>query len=150
MCLTLNILKAITKWLRYNYFHLHQIQNSRRMSKVNVMESKKLKQSWCTLTGAPRLQNVKVETCMSSYKRQCRIRHCEIIETFRFGDENDYEYEVWFKDFSLIVKKNKQTNKQNGLLHCTFFRHKSWQCYLYWRRGKDLSWSQNDQTSNIW
>ena len=22
------------------------------------------------------------------------IRHCEIIETFRFGDENDFEYEV--------------------------------------------------------
>ena len=26
------------------------------------------------------------------------------IETFRFSDENDYEYEIWFKVFSRIVK----------------------------------------------
>ena len=27
------------------------------------------------------------------------------IETFMFEDENDYEYEIWFKVFSRIVKK---------------------------------------------
>ena len=27
------------------------------------------------------------------------------VETFRFEDENDYEYEIWFKVFSRIVKK---------------------------------------------
>ena len=27
------------------------------------------------------------------------------IETFRFEDEKDYEYEIWFKVFSRIVKK---------------------------------------------
>ena len=27
------------------------------------------------------------------------------IETFRFEDENDYEYEIWFKVFSPILKK---------------------------------------------
>ena len=32
-------------------------------------------------------------------------RKLMLIETFRFEDENDYEYEIWFKVFSLIVKK---------------------------------------------
>ena len=27
------------------------------------------------------------------------------IDTFRFEDENDYEYEIWFKFFSRIAKK---------------------------------------------
>ena len=27
------------------------------------------------------------------------------LETFRFEDENDYEYEIWFKVFSPILKK---------------------------------------------
>ena len=27
------------------------------------------------------------------------------LETVRFADENDYEYEIWFKVFSPIVKK---------------------------------------------
>ena len=27
-----------------------------------------------------------------------------LLETFRFKDENDYEYEIWFKVFSRIVK----------------------------------------------
>ena len=29
----------------------------------------------------------------------------ELLETLRFGDENDYEYEIWFKVFSRTVKK---------------------------------------------
>ena len=29
----------------------------------------------------------------------------QVIETFSFEDENDYEYEISFKVFSLIVKK---------------------------------------------
>ena len=28
-----------------------------------------------------------------------------ILETFRFEDENHYEYEIWFKVFSRILKK---------------------------------------------
>ena len=28
-----------------------------------------------------------------------------ILETFKFEDENDYDYEIWFKVFSCIVKK---------------------------------------------
>ena len=32
-------------------------------------------------------------------------RRLMLIETFRFEDENDYEYEIWFKVFSRIVKK---------------------------------------------
>ena len=28
----------------------------------------------------------------------------EIVETFRFKDENDYEYEIWLKGFSRILK----------------------------------------------
>ena len=73
------------------------------------------------------------------------IRHCEIIETFRFGDENDFEYEVWSKDFLIIVQKKKK----KGLLHCTFFRIKVGSV-IFIGGGKDLSWSQNGQTSNIW
>ena len=26
------------------------------------------------------------------------------LETFRFGDENDYEYDIWLKAFSRILK----------------------------------------------
>ena len=29
-----------------------------------------------------------------------------LTETFRFEDKNDYEYEIWFKVFSRIVKKD--------------------------------------------
>ena len=29
----------------------------------------------------------------------------QVIETFSFEDENDYEYEISFKVFSRIVKK---------------------------------------------
>ena len=36
--------------------------------------------------------------------------------TFRFEDENDYEYEISFKVFSRIVK-----NIHPGILHCFFF-----------------------------
>ena len=28
-----------------------------------------------------------------------------MLETFRFEDENHYEYEIWFEVFSRIVKK---------------------------------------------
>ena len=28
-----------------------------------------------------------------------------LLETFRFGDENGYEYEIWLKGFSRILKK---------------------------------------------
>ena len=28
-----------------------------------------------------------------------------LLETFRFEDDNDYKYEIWFKVFSRIVKK---------------------------------------------
>ena len=28
-----------------------------------------------------------------------------MLETFRFEDKNHYEYEIWFKVFSRIVKK---------------------------------------------
>ena len=28
-----------------------------------------------------------------------------ILETFKFEDENDYDYEIWFKVFSRTVKK---------------------------------------------
>ena len=28
----------------------------------------------------------------------------ELIETFRFNDEDDYEYEIWLKVFSRILK----------------------------------------------
>ena len=27
-----------------------------------------------------------------------------LLETFRFKDENDYEYEIWLKVFSRILK----------------------------------------------
>ena len=32
-----------------------------------------------------------------------------MLETFRFEDENHYEYEIWFKVFSRIVKKKIDT-----------------------------------------
>ena len=38
----------------------------------------------------------------------------QVMETFRFEDENDYEYEISFKVFSL-------KNVHPGILHCFFF-----------------------------
>ena len=35
------------------------------------------------------------------------------LETFRFEDKNDYEYEISFK----VLSKNRHP----GILHCTFF-----------------------------
>ena len=42
------------------------------------------------------------------------------LETFRFEDENDKEYEIWFKVFRVLSK-----NRHPGIVHCTFFRQKS-------------------------
>ena len=46
------------------------------------------------------------------------------LEAFCFEDENDYEYEVFFKVFSRIVK-----NRPQGMFHCIyiyiFFHQKS-------------------------
>ena len=42
------------------------------------------------------------------------------LETFRFEDENEYEYEIWFKVFRVLSK-----NRHPGILHCSFFRQKS-------------------------
>ena len=38
-------------------------------------------------------------------------------ETFRFEDENDYEYEIWFKVFSRIVKKLISRNASFYFFH---------------------------------
>ena len=40
----------------------------------------------------------------------------EAIESFRFDDENDHEYEISFKVFRVLSK-----NIHPGILHCTFF-----------------------------
>ena len=37
-------------------------------------------------------------------------------ETFRFEDENDYEYEIWFKVFRVLSK-----NRHPKIIQCTFF-----------------------------
>ena len=33
-----------------------------------------------------------------------------ILNTFRFEDENDYQYEIWLKGFSRILKKDIPRN----------------------------------------
>ena len=38
------------------------------------------------------------------------------LETFRFGDENDYEYDIWLKAFSRILKIDNPELK----FHCAF------------------------------
>jgi len=40
----------------------------------------------------------------------------QVIESFRFEDENDYEYEILFKVFRVLSK-----NIHPGILHCFFF-----------------------------
>ena len=44
-----------------------------------------------------------------------RVVSLEIKETFKFNDEKDWEYEIWLKGFSRILKQ--QTLRK---LHCTF------------------------------
>ena len=44
-------------------------------------------------------------TSPTSLNGEEAARRLMLIETFRFEDKNDYEYEIWFKVFSLIVKK---------------------------------------------
>ena len=34
----------------------------------------------------------------------------QLIDTFRFEDKNKYEYEIWFKVFSLTLRKKKTGN----------------------------------------
>ena len=40
--------------------------------------------------------------------------------TYRFEDQNDYEYKIWFEVFPRIVK-----NRHPEIIHCTFFHQKS-------------------------
>ena len=40
----------------------------------------------------------------------------QVIETFRFEGENDYEYEISFKVFSRIVKKYTPRNSSLFLI----------------------------------
>ena len=64
----------------------------------------------------------KIETCMEGDIAAWRLEQVKLrdfpsrlisrggsaakkVETFRFENENDYEYEIWFKDFSRLVKK---------------------------------------------
>ena len=67
-----------------------------------------------------------------------------LLESFRFADENDYEYEIWFKVFSRIVKRWTRR-----ILHCTFFTRKV-STVIVIGGGWAFSRLQNAKTSNSW
>ena len=52
------------------------------------------------------LGGIKIDWLIHEVRDGQRSRYLSSLkETLRFEDENDYEYEVWFKVFSSIVKK---------------------------------------------
>ena len=67
-------------------------------------------------------------------------RRLMLIETFRFEDENDYEYEIWFKFFFAYFQKI-DTPEFSILLFST--RKVSTVIVIYWRSLSPLP-------SNIW
>ena len=52
------------------------------------------------------------------------------METFRFEDENDYQYEIWLPFFRVFSKY-----RHPGKLHDTFDSPEKY-CHLYWRRSQ--------------
>ena len=70
-----------------------------------------------------------------------------LAKSFRFEDEDDYEYEIWFKVFSRILKI--QTSRKASFCHFSLENKVSTVilselCYSAFSR------SPNDETSNIW
>ena len=49
------------------------------------------------------------------------IGEYKAIESFRFEDENDYEYEIKLKVFARVLKKRRHPGK----FYFTFLHHKS-------------------------
>ena len=65
------------------------------------------------------------------------------IETFRFWDENNYEYQIWLKVFSRILKS---WTPRKASLH--FFSTKKISTVIFNKRALAISRRQNDKTSN--
>ena len=63
------------------------------------------------------------------------------IETFRFEEENGYQYKIWLTFFRVFSK-----NRHPGKLHSTFDSPEK-HCHLYWRKLSSLPIA-NDKTSN--
>ena len=66
-------------------------------------------------------------------------------ESFRFEDRNDYEYKIWFKVFSRIVKK---WISRKASLH--FFSPEKLALLSLLEVDRALSGLKNAETSNIW
>ena len=62
--------------------------------------------NWLDISTRRRFFKPKLWKDRASCAVYCKFKNTKnILETFRFEDENDYEYEIWFKVFSRIVKK---------------------------------------------
>ena len=70
-----------------------------------------------------------------------------LAKSFRFEDEDDYEYEIWFKVFSRILKI--QTSRKASFCHFSL-ENKVSTVILSELGYSAFSRSPNDATSNIW
>ena len=68
-----------------------------------------------------------------------------VIETFRFEDEDDYEYEIWLKIF--FASLQNIDFPESFIL--PFFTKKV-STVTFSEGGYNFSRSQNDKTFNIW
>ena len=71
------------------------------------------------------------------------VPHVSAIETFKFEDQNDYEYKIGLKVFSRILKID---SPESFIL--PFFTRKV-STVIFSEGGYASSRSQNDKTSNI-
>ena len=67
------------------------------------------------------------------------------LETFRFKDEDDYEFEIWLKIF--FTYSQIKASPQSFIFP---FLTRKVSTVTFSEEGYILSWSQNDKTSNIW
>ena len=59
----------------------------------------------------------KVMALFESVTDQLWMYWNQLIDTFRFEDKNKYEYEIWFKVFSLTLKKKKTGNVSSTIFY---------------------------------
>ena len=114
----------------------HSQSSLRSSSRLYIVSFSGLTRS-CLFVTYPKPETTGRETLEESNPEQK-------LESFRFEDKNDYEYEIWFKVFSRILK-----NRHPELFSVLFFTRKD-STVIVIEGGWALSRLSNAKTSNIW